>query len=69
MSLALGGPSFREMTVDNHDYGVMILGCCVTMTALAIVTVAARVYARGWLTHSMDTDDYTIWVSMVGPRS
>jgi hypothetical protein len=36
------------------------------MTALAFANMVARIYSRGWMTHSTGSDDYTMWVAAVG---
>lgn len=50
------------------DNGVIILTACALMTGLACVTLVARIYTRGWMTHSTGRDDYTMWVAVVRMR-
>jgi hypothetical protein len=47
------------------DNGRKILAACGTMTALACLTLVARVYTRVWMAHSTDRDDYTMWIAVV----
>lgn len=39
----------RHCDIDND---VLILVACAIMTGLAYITLVARIYARGWMTHS-----------------
>jgi len=64
--------AFRRLDPALHDCdidrGAMILVSCGIMTGLACITLIARIYTRGWVTHSTDRDDYTIWVAVVRER-
>jgi hypothetical protein len=56
--------SYRICLCDIGN-GPKVLAACALMTGLACITLVARIYARGWLTHSTDRDDYTMWVAVV----
>jgi hypothetical protein len=50
------------------DTGAMILVPCAIMTGLGCITLVVRIYTRGWMTHSTDRDDYTMWAAGVRIR-
>jgi hypothetical protein len=61
----------RQDTLAYHcdiDNGVIILVACAIMTGLGCITLVARIYVRGWMTHSTDRDDYTMWAAGVRIR-
>lgn len=59
---------WRSDTESHHcdiNKGPIILAACAAMTGLACMVLVARIYTRGWMTHSTDRDDYTMWVAVV----
>ena len=55
--------------VDAVSKWPTIVGVCVGLTTLMVITVGARLYVRAWMIKSMGIDDWIMLFSAVSTRS
>lgn len=60
----MSGPKVLPEHLANEDKGPTILAVCISLTALATLFVAARLYVRGKIQSHIGLDDWLMILSM-----